>query len=80
MELRASAIVKRLAEDRPRMVAELGPYERNAVDTWQEALLAVLEIHEKQYGLCGACGEVVGVAWPCPTVLAIAKAIGVETS
>lgn len=80
MELRASAIVKRLAEDRPRMLVGLGPYERNAVDTWQEALLAVLEIHEEEYGLCGECGEVVGVVWPCPTVLAIAKAIGVDTA
>ena len=50
----------------------------------KNALQAVLEIHKDNgAGVCGACAEFYNGDWtenffPCPTVLAIAKELGVE--
>ena len=92
MQFRASAIRKRLAEDRPLVLSIRIGSERqreSVIDRWQEALSDVIELHEPiefsdGFRICSTCGSgephEYPVEWPCQTLLRIAKAIGVETT
>jgi hypothetical protein len=78
-----AAIRERLALD------EDGHYFRYDSEMIQRAVLAVLDLHrpiEGRYAGVPACSclpdpsdEAVAHEWPCPTVLAIAEKLGIET-